>query len=187
MTYDILPHLSSPALPLPVGYTFTGSALPVALRGVPDTYCGAPVASVYVTVVNADGVPLRVPASRSELRGDWQVVVKSDVFQTYGYISFGVKIEFVLDLGEVTTPVTVALGDLEVLKASPSAQPGTPDPVGTKLIVEYEGAVYMATNFVDGVQHYVKQTLVYDDDMAAWGASWDGDYVYVNGVMESAS
>lgn len=43
------------------------------------------------------------------------------------------------------------------------------------------GDLYVKSRIVDGVQHYVKQVMAYDNDMNAWGAEWTGDYVYENG------
>ena len=37
--------------------------------------------------------------------------------------------------------------------------------------------LYVRSKVVDGVQHYVAQTMTYDDEMGAWGADWSGDYV----------
>ena len=38
----------------------------------------------------------------------------------------------------------------------------------------------------DGVQHYLKQVMSYDEDMAAWGADWQGDYILVDSAFTPA-
>ena len=33
----------------------------------------------------------------------------------------------------------------------------------------------------DGVQHFMRETLVYSERQRAWGAEWTGDYIIVGG------
>ena len=47
-----------------------------------------------------------------------------------------------------------------------------------------QSGVYLPSNLINGVQHYAKQIMRYDADMAAWGAEWEGDYTFVDGDGE---
>ena len=55
-----------------------------------------------------------------------------------------------------------------------------------KKVAEYMAgeSILLATNLINGVQHYAKQIMRYDADMAAWGAEWEGDYTFVDGDGE---
>ena len=48
------------------------------------------------------------------------------------------------------------------------------------------GDVYHKSKVVNGVQHYKKEVISYDDDMGDWGASYVGDYIIVGGVFVPA-
>ena len=55
-----------------------------------------------------------------------------------------------------------------------------------KKVAEYMAgeSILLATNLINCVQHYAKQIMRYDADMAAWGAEWEGDYTFVDGDGE---
>lgn len=70
-------------------------------------------------------------------------------------------------------PRYLGSGSLRVLKSTIGTSP-VPPPVGAQ-------GVFFASEVIDGVQHYKKQELRYDEDMEAWGAEWTGDYIYTTG------
>ena len=53
-----------------------------------------------------------------------------------------------------------------------------------KLSATLQSGVYLPSNFINGVQHYAKQTLVWSDKMNAWGAEWSGDYIIEDGTYK---
>ena len=174
---------------LPVGYTYAGSACPVEIEALPEVFCSADVIGVAVTLVNADGRPITVPAERTT-RGGWTVLVRGEFFERPGFVASGVRLTLELKRGIALYTVTLAVGDLEVTAVEPSAQPGDQpaSAVQMKTLVEEGGVLYVATTVDEaGVQHYVRQAIVYDQEMDAWGAEWSGDYVRgEDGKMEAA-
>ena len=64
-------------------------------------------------------------------------------------------------------------GDFEVVPDTANAEPG--DPSASYVV---KGGDCFVKSYEDGgVQHYLKQEMQYDAEMAAWGAEWTGDYL----------
>ena len=58
---------------------------------------------------------------------------------------------------------------------------------GVEVRVVKGSDVYVKSSVVGGVQHYVRQSMVYDEEMAAWGAEWVGDYVLEGGEFREVA
>ena len=50
---------------------------------------------------------------------------------------------------------------------------------GSDYVVKGED-IYLKSRLVDGVQHFVKMAMEYDEDIG-WGATWGGDYILEGG------
>lgn len=143
-----------------------GSALPI---DVVDAPAGA--LAVRVAITNADGQQFVLAAQK---RGCvWRCVFPGSCFARSGRVSCGVQVIATIVGDEAITFV----GDFEALAATPGVNPGT-GPIG--------GDIYQRTRLVNGVQHYAKQVVAWDEDMAAWSADWVGDYIIVGGVFVEA-
>lgn len=169
MKIHLYDQVRNPAYPPKCVNTYTGSALPLELIGVPFYHGGAAVTGVSVTLTNADGVEL---TGICEKRGyDWKVLFAASNFAHYGFVSKGVKITLTLAGGHQTI---LAVGDLEIRAAAANAQPGDP----SARYVTKDGDHYEKIDVRDGVQHYIKRVMVFDPDPAiGWGAKWEGDYI----------
>lgn len=158
--------------PLQPESVFTGSAYTAAIQNVPKSIDGYEITGVEVRVTNADGVPFTAAA---RLRGYlWLATFAASCFANYGHISKGLLITLIGtgDDGEVQRWKR-GCGDFEVVPDTVGTEPGDP----SQSFVLKGGDVYVKSYTDGGVQHYLKQTMVYDSEMAAWGAEWDGDYV----------
>lgn len=175
MTLNLRYQAKDPSLPTAPLRTFAGSALALDLL-VPQAIAGEPLAGVAVTIVNADGAPATAPAV-CQTPGWWSVVFAGSVLPSYGYVTNGFRAVATLGTGEATHETILAVGDLDIRAASATAIPGD---VAASLQTK-GGDIYCKTTVVDGVQHYAKQTIAYDADMGAWGATWSGDYILVAG------
>ena len=168
---------------LPIGPVrcFTSSALPVELADIPETLGGGTVSSVTVTVVNADGVPATAPATKV---GDlWTVLFAGTNFPTYGFTERGFRIHATITRADNTAyQMVLGLGNLEIVKGDANAEPGDP----SKSYQVKGEDVYIKSQIVDGVQHFVKQSMEYDPDIG-WGANWSGDYILVDGEFVPAN
>jgi hypothetical protein len=172
----------SPRIPLDPLAVFAGSSMPVALVGIPDSRPDGDIVSVSVSIVNADGATFTAPCTKSGVK--WFVAFAGSCFPNYGLVELGYRVVATVATGERTSMTSViGVGDLEILKTTPDTHPGDP----TKNYVIKGSDVYDKSRMVDDVQHYVKQTMVYDDEMGAWGASWDGDYILVDGEFQEVS
>lgn len=154
--------------PLACAAVWTGSALPVALRA-PVKIGGAEVVSVKVYATNADGVELN--ADCELVGGMWRTLFAASGFTHYGFVQNGFRVEVALRAGDITSSV-LYVGDLEVKKSTPDAMPGAP---GSFYVVKGD-KMYLRSRLVEGVQHYVEQTMEFDPDIG-WGANWTGDYI----------
>lgn len=161
-------ELTSPVMPVGI---YTGSALPLEIVGIPATLAGGVVSGVTVTVTNADGMP--VTGEAAAVGGVWMVLFSASNFANYGTVKYGIKIDATVTRRDGTTAtVTVGVADLEIKAASASAAPGTP----SSRYALKGGDLYLKTQVLDGVQHYTKQSMVYDAEIG-WGAEWTGDYI----------
>ena len=156
---------------MPVGI-YTGSALPLEICGIPSMMAGGGVSGVSVTVTNADGVP--VTGAAEACGGAWMALFAASNFANYGEVMAGIKIDATIARRDGTTAVvTVGVADLKIKAASANASPGTP---GNMVMVKGTDIYFPFGDPVDGVQHYVKQVVVYDPDIG-YGAEWNGDYI----------
>ena len=177
MKIDLTPQIECQlTLPLCPVRTYTGSALPLELVGIPEKFAGGIVAIVRVTIVNADGVPTTGNAIR--IRDEWHILFASSNFAAYGQVIKGVKIAVVVTRDDGTAPsITVGVGDMIIDPATADAIPG--DPISG--LMHRGEDIYLPFETVSGVRHYKKQCIAYDPEMEGWGASWDGDYILVDG------
>ena len=165
----------SPALPLRRVATYNASALPLELINIPDVFGDAELTGVGVSIVNADGLEISAPCVR---RGDqWRVAFAASCVPTYGFVERGVKVTVSVREDSVDRDIVLGVGDLEVMRSAPSAEPGDP----SKGYVTKGSDRFDKSKVVDGVQHFVKQTMEYDEEMHAWGATWTGDYILEDG------
>jgi len=165
----------SPALPLRRVATYNASALPLELINIPDAFGDAELVGVGVAIVNADGLENSAPCVR---RGDqWRVAFAASCLLTYGFVERGVKVTVYVREDGIERSIVLGVGDLEVMRSSPNAEPGDP----SKGYVTKGSDRFDKSKVVDGVQHFVKQTMEYDEEMHAWGATWTGDYILEDG------
>lgn len=164
------PHL--PAGPVK---GFTASAVPVELVGIPATLgCGA-VVGVSVTLTTPDGMPVTAPAEK--VGSEWHVLFAASNFTSYGTTRHGFKTDAAIKRDDGTTfQTTLAVGNLQIDAGTPSAEPGDP----SKGYVAKGDDIYLKSQIVEGVQHFVKQAMEYDAEIG-WGATWSGDYILVDG------
>lgn len=159
------------ALPVMPVTTYSSSALPVEVTGLPARIIGGEVSEVSITVVNADGAPVTARAFRS--CGGWAALFAGLNFEHYGDVRRGVRIQAtVVHPDGSTATVTVGVADLWILPVGEGAVKGSP----AVSYVTKGSDVYLKSEVVDGVQHYLKQKMVHDPDIG-WGAVWTGDYI----------
>ena len=162
---------------LPIGPVrcFTSSALLVELADIPEALGGGTVTDVSVTVVNADGMPATAPASKV---GDlWTVLFAGTNFPTYGFTERGIRVQATVTRANSTAyQIVLGLGNLEIVKGDAEAEPGDP----SASYVTKGSDVYLKSEVVGDVQHYVKQVMSYDPEIG-WGADWTGDYILSEG------
>lgn len=173
MRLDILNQVKRDvSFPLCPVHVLTGSALPVDVTGVPSRRAGADVVGVKLSVTNADGVVIEVPLEQYA-DNVWRGILGASNFATYGTVECGVVIS--LEFAEVGATHTekIAVGDIEILKGSATAQPGDP----TASYQTLGGDQYLKSEVIDGVQHYKRVEIAYDTDMEDWGFNLTGDYV----------
>lgn len=156
---------------LPVG-VYTGSALPLEIGAVPAKLGGGTVSGLSVTVTNADGVPVTGAAAASG--GVWRALFAASNFVHYGEVKSGVKIDAHVEREDGSAAeVTVGLADLVIKPATADATPGTPS---SMVMIKGSDIYFPRGAPIDGVQHYIKQVIVYDPDIG-YGAEWTGDYI----------
>lgn len=147
---------------------YQGSLLSLEILGVPRMREGHRVTGVEVIVTNAEGETYRNPV---ETIGQWRVVrFPAEAFQTVGEVKEGVQIFFIY---EDDTAEQVGSGQLLILDGEATWSQGQYTVKGSDIFVRSE--------IKDGVQHYVIQTLAYDEEMKSWCAKWTGDYILVDG------
>lgn len=157
----------------PIGpiHVFAGSLLSLEILGVPRMREGHRVVNVEVVLTNANGETYRNPV---EVIGWYRVVrFPAEALQTVGEVENGIAIYFIYDDDSAEQ---IAAGQLVVANPTATWQPTQYEIRGSE--------IYVRSEVKDGVQHYVKQELVYDSDMQAWCAAWTGDYILVNGEFK---
>ena len=133
-----------------------------------------PTAPLRTFAGSALALDLLVPQA---IAGEPLAGVAVTIVNADGYVTNGFRAVATLGTGEATHETILAVGDLDIRAASATAIPGD---VAASLQTK-GGDIYCKTTVVDGVQHYAKQTIAYDADMGAWGATWSGDYILVAG------
>lgn len=159
------PHLPLTAL--------VGSARTIGVTGLKD-FLGVTVTGCRVTIKNANGVSLAKECER--VAGGWSATFPSTHFENTGFVKGGVSVTALGAAGDETGAWTVGYADLKIADASGDATPGVVTPQDT----------YIKSEIVDGVQHYKKLVLTYSTRQKAWGADYEGDYIYEGGGYVSA-
>ena len=172
LTHQIAENPLFPAGPL-VGYS--GSSVLAELCGVPAALGGGTVAGVAVSLTLPDGIPVTAPAEK--VGSEWHVLFAAANFTCYGVTRRGFKAVATIQRDNGTIfPYTLGIGNLRIDPGTPDAQPGDP----MKNYVVKGDEVYLKSQMVGDVQHYIKQVMEYDAEIG-WGASWIGDYILVDG------
>lgn len=186
MNLDLTMQNFDHTLPPMPAKAWTGSALPVTLTGIDPSQGDGTVEAVSVEIVNADGVPFRAPCVAS---GEaWQTAFVAACFARYGFVRRGLRVDVTFRRGDGSSVVTTfAIANLIIESASPDAEPGGGGGGGSTACVRKGDDVYLKSTVVDGVQHYIRQQMVYSEEMAAWGAEWVGDYVLEGGEFVEVS
>ena len=166
-----------PALVVPSVRVYTGAPLPLVVAGLPPRLGGVPVASVVVTVVNADGVALAVPFARaSDGRRAFGSIAASH-FARYGKVTRGFAVACLDASG-------VVLGEwrrtLDVQPGGVGVEPGD----ASRTFQEKGGDQFIKTEIVEGVQHYAKIELARDPRVNSYLARYTGDYILVDGTFQ---
>lgn len=153
--------------PLPVKMN-TGSVLPLEITGIPERLAGERVTAVTVVVTNPDGVSATGAAEKA---GDvWRVKFAASIFAAYGMVLRGVKIMATTAVGTTV----LALADLVVVAATADAIAGNP---GAHYQTK-DGDMFFKSEVVDGVQHFKRITIAYNEALGAWGYNDpEGDYI----------
>lgn len=176
MKIDLARQIATdPTLPAGPLKGHTGSAALAELVGIPDRLGGGTVATVSVAIVTPDGLP--VSGTAEKVGCEWHVLFAPSNFSGYGTTRNGFKAVAVVRREDASTfTMTLGVGNLEISAGTPDAEPGDP----SRNYVAKGDDVYCKSTVVDGVQHYVKQSMEYDPEIG-WGANWTGDYILVDG------
>ena len=160
-----------PTLPIGPAKCHTASAMLLELVGIPDAWGGGTVTDVTVTVVNADGIPLTAPAEHD---GDtWRILFAASNFAHYGTATRGFKVDATITRANGSAySITVGIGRVDIERGDASAEAG--DPMSAYVVRGED--VYLKSEIVEGVQHFVKMSMEYDPDIG-WGATWGGDFI----------
>ena len=158
----------------------SGSDVTFVISGVPGPLDGVKVAAVYVEVTNVKGSSMTVDASK--LGGNWIVTIPRTFFTEPGIISAGyiVRASGKDAAGTAAYSWLLGIGDVEIIAVDTGAIPA-PEEFNAADFVLKGADTYEKSRVVDGVQHYCKQTISYDEEMKAWGATWQGDYILTDG------
>lgn len=152
------------ALPIGPAVNRVGSALPLRIVGVPSGATG-----VAVSVFNADGAACNLAATRRG--GEWVATVPASHFASWGKVARGLQVAVSYKDETDTTQTVVFVGDVRIEQTAAGDPEGTGKPKDT----------YHRSEIIDGVQHYKREVLKYSERQQAWGAEYEGDYVFVGG------
>ena len=107
----------------------------------------------------------------------WRILYAASNFSTYGDVSRGLKVELTITQANgATHTLTIGMGAVVIEKGDASAEPG--DPMAAYVVKGED--IYLKSRLIDGVQHFVKMAMEYDEDIG-WGATWGGDYILEGG------
>jgi hypothetical protein len=144
------------------------SAATFKILDVPSVIGVDPVVRVDVRCVNVSDMALTVEACR-DANGDWCATFPSSFFIRDGRIENGLQIE----VWTATEKYIAGVGSIAVGKYGAQVSR-----IGDGVAYSVKGDdIYVKTKIVDGVWHYAKQEVVWDDDMSAYGAKWIGDFI----------
>jgi hypothetical protein len=181
MKIDVSIQADKPQFPMATLTGFTGSALPVEIIGLPRRLGLGEIVGVALELTTPDGVLLRADMEKNG--ESYFAIFSADNFTTFGKVSSSVRVWVDVFYGEINHRSTFAVGDLEIIKASPDAEKGSLE----KQYMKRGESLYLATE-VDaaGVQHYTLQKMVHDEEIG-WGAEWVGDYILEGGDFVEVS
>ena len=78
-------------------------------------------------------------------------------------------------------PTWLGTGDFTVVSTELT---GSTPPPGAGIYQKKDDDLYLKTVIINDVQHFAKQDLVWDSDMEAYGLTWTGDYILVDGEFQ---
>jgi hypothetical protein len=141
---------------------------------------GVKVAAVYIEVTTVDGSSMMIDASK--LGGNWVVTIPGLFFAEPGIVTAGyiVRASGKDAAGTAASSWLLGIGDVEIIAVDTGAIPA-PEEFNAADYTLKGADTYVKSRVVDGVQHYCKQTISYDEEMQAWGATWQGDYILTEG------
>ncbi len=173
MVHSLKPQFSYRAtLPLVESSVYTGSALSLVFRDVPEEYAGGTVSALTVTVTNADGQAVTGSAAKStDDPTRWHILFAASNFPTYGEVEYGVKVVATVTDTDGSYPLTF-IGDFTVKPGSASATQGDP----TNAFIRKGDDMYLKTEVVDEVQHYTLASMV-NHPQLGWAIQTSGDYI----------
>ena len=167
-----------PGLPLKCSYVWAQSSTVFAIVGIPPKRPDGTVSAVRLLLTNADGTPFSLPCEATA-HGTWVTTAAPSCFPTTGLIHKGIVVEATLERGAATVVSILGVGDLEIRAASADVQPGGGGDIDN-IYVRKDDNLYVKRDVIDGVQHYLKQVMVFEPRIG-WGATWVGDYILVDG------
>lgn len=135
-----------PNLPIGPAMGRVGSAMPLAIVGVPS---GATAVSIAIT--NADGTAYTVAATREG--GEWLAVVPASHFAAYGAISRGMKVSVTFNDATETLQTVLFLGDVRIEQADA----GDPSGTGTASVPVTEVAEVAAGSTMKDIRDKVNE------------------------------
>ena len=148
-----------------------GSAHTIGVIGL-KSKLGVKVTGCRIRVTNADGIALTKDCAKDG--SAWCVTFPASHFQNYGSVKNGVVVFAVGKDENGDDQLWIErVGDLRVSPIDASSTPGG-ETVSPR-------DVYLKTNIIDGVQHYKREVLTYSARQRAWGAEYEGDYIFVGG------
>lgn len=165
---------------------------PVIVRGSSDVTLvitgmaaldGARIREVKVAATNVSGTGLEITASKV---GSYFVATLPGVFfADPGIVTSGLIIKGEgSDAAGTSAAWVLGVADIEILDIATGAVPA-PEELNANDYSLKGADTYVKSRIVDGVQHYCLQTITYDEEMEAWGATWSGDYILNdNGTFE---
>lgn len=212
---DVKVHAASPQIPLAPVFSFVGSPSNLRIIDAPRKIGEWRITAVRVQVQSPDNTVKTYPATL--VGGAWVATIdgSSASGRVTGGVTIYADSDltgYVIGRGDLVilaADSTVTVGETAYPLRFFDEQPETPRK-GDACLVDgvmkwYDGAewqtlgadssgcvqkgdvLYVRSKVVDGVQHYVAQTMTYDEDMKAWGADWTGDYVLVDGSFIPAN
>ena len=182
MIIDVRAQMANAHIPLKCAYLFADSSTAFAIVGVPSRRADGEVVGVALNLTNADGAPFSLPCVKGK-RGAWLTSAAPSCFPSHGFVRNGMNVSATIRMDDGTTlRAILGRGDVDIITVSADIPEGDP----TKVFVVKGDDVYLRSEVVEGVQHYVKQEMEHDPEIG-WGANWTGDYILDNGEFVPAN